>query len=167
MRRRRWTASSTRSVGSASGSVAVLFQLPPSLAFDASMVGAFLHLWRTRFEGQTAIEPRHASWFTPEAERLLVDHRIARVAADPAVVPAAEQAGGWTGFQYHRLHGSPEIYVSTYAAAVIERLAKTLPPNAWVVFDNTKFGAATENALHLRTLTRPAPDLVSEPAHAR
>jgi len=146
----------------------VLIQLPPSLRFDAAVAGAFFKLWRARFDGDTALEPRHATWFTPEADALLVEHRIARVAVDPAVVAAAAHPGGWDGFRYHRLHGSPEIYASSYGAGVLESLATNLPAGAWVVFDNTKFGAATENALQLRTmLTRRRDDLVPEPPHAR
>ncbi len=147
---------------------AVLIQLPPSLAFETSAARAFFRLWRSRFEGETACEPRHASWFTAEADALWIDYQIARVAADPAMVPEAAKPGSWLGFEYHRLHGSPEIYASTFDADALERLSQTLAPNAWVIFDNTKFGAATENALHLRTLVAgPGPDLVTEPAHAR
>jgi uncharacterized protein YecE (DUF72 family) len=40
---------------------------------------------------------------------------VARVAADPAVVPEAVRPGGWTGLVYYRLHGSPRIYYSAYA----------------------------------------------------
>jgi uncharacterized protein YecE (DUF72 family) len=149
----------------------VLIQSPPSLRFEVRLAETFLRCWRARFGGDTALEPRHSSWFTPEAEALLIEHRVARVAADPAPVAAAGAAGGWDGFQYHRLHGSPEIYVSPYDDAAIDRLAATLPARAWAVFDNTKFGAATENALRLRRLTGPGADLASEaddePGHAR
>ena len=68
-----------------------------------------------RTQGDVACEPRHRSWFTAEAERLLSGFRIARVAADPAVVPAAAEPGGWPGLAYYRLHGSPRMYRSPYA----------------------------------------------------
>jgi uncharacterized protein YecE (DUF72 family) len=136
--------------------------------FDPLVAVAFFKLWRARFDGDTMLEPRHDTWFIPEVEALLAEHRIARVAADPAVVPAAAEPGGWPGFQYHRLHGSPTVYASSYDAGVLDRLAQNLPTFAWVIFDNTKFGAATENALQLRTmLTRRRADLVPEPTHAR
>ncbi len=146
----------------------VLIQLPPSLRFDLSVAEAFLDVWRKRFDGLTALEPRHASWFTPDADKLLVGHRFASVAADPAVVPAAARPGGWDGFQYHRLHGSPELYASAYDADALTALASDLPPTAWVVFDNTMFGAATENALQLQAIgPRRRCDLVGEASHAR
>jgi uncharacterized protein YecE (DUF72 family) len=130
----------------------VLIQGPPSLRFAPDVADAFFTLWRERFDGRTVCEPRHKSWFTPEAERVLIRHRIVRVAADPALMHAAGAPGGWDGFAYFRLHGSPEIYASSYGADMLARLAADLPEAAWVIFDNTKFGAATENALTLQGL---------------
>ena len=131
----------------------VLVQLPPSLAFDSDVAANFFSLWRLRFTGETALEPRHASWFRRGAEALLKQHRIVRVAADPSPVPPAAEAGGWDGFRYTRLHGSPVVYESNYAAAVLRSLATKLMPPAYVVFDNTKFGCATANALDLQALS--------------
>ena len=107
---------------------------------------------RDRFDGDVALEPRHASWFEPAADRLVTGYRIARVAADPAVVPAAAEPGGWDGLVYYRLHGSPKVYYSAYADEYLEALAKTLTRSArtaevWCIFDNTAEGAATANAL--------------------
>jgi uncharacterized protein YecE (DUF72 family) len=105
-----------------------------------------------------ACEPRHASWFAPAADDLLSRHRIARVAADPARVPAAWSPAGWPGLAYFRLHGSPRIYYSDYEpsrlTAVAEALACDRPPGAarWCIFDNTTLGFATGNALALARL---------------
>ncbi len=135
----------------------LLVQLPPSLAFDAPVAGAFWAALRARHDGPVAAEPRHASWFTPEADELLGAWRVGRVAADPARVPAAAEPGGWAGTVYYRLHGSPRTYYSAYDAATLDALAPrlrartaapgTAPP--WCVFDNTALGAATANALDL------------------
>ena len=73
----------------------VLVQLPPSLAFDAALAGAFFTGLAATLAGPIVCEPRHPSWFDPEADALLAAHRIARVAADPAPVPAAAMPGGW------------------------------------------------------------------------
>jgi uncharacterized protein YecE (DUF72 family) len=132
----------------------LLVQLPPSLRFDAERVEAFFTLLRARFSGSVVCEPRHASWFTGEAEQVLVSAQVARAAADPAPVPAAAQPGGWPGLVYYRLHGSPEMYSSDYSAAFLERLAQTVRATAqaaptWCIFDNTALGAATANALEL------------------
>jgi uncharacterized protein YecE (DUF72 family) len=131
----------------------ILVQSPPSLRFDAGVAEAFFATLRARFGGLVAFEPRHASWFEPDAEGLLRDHRIARVAADPPPVPAAASVGGWPGLAYHRLHGSPRIYYSEYGDARLATFAGALNPNAaqtWVIFDNTALGAATKDALALQ-----------------
>ncbi len=127
----------------------ILIQLPPSLRFDAATVERFLDLLRSLCEGDVAIEPRHVSWFAPEVEALLTRRRIARVAADPAVCEAAAHPGGWKGFSYWRLHGSPQMYASPYGAERIATLFENLTQSSWVIFDNTMHGAAAEDALLL------------------
>jgi uncharacterized protein YecE (DUF72 family) len=131
----------------------ILLQLPPSLAFEAP-AQAFIDGWRELYAGPTVCEPRHASWFTPEAEARLADAQIARVAADPAVVPAATEPGGWPGLTYVRLHGSPRMYSSPYCSDQIAAVGRTLAARAsgtqgWCIFDNTMHGAAAANALEL------------------
>lgn len=132
----------------------LLFQLPPCFRFAHDRVAPFLATLRRSYGGDVAWEPRHASWFAPEADALLEAFRIARVAADPAVVPEAARPGGWTGLRYFRLHGSPQIYYSDYDPDRLEALARTLEQRdgsaAWCIFDNTARGAATANALALR-----------------
>lgn len=136
----------------------ILVQLPPSLRFDPQVADAFFDSLRRRFSGLVACEPRHATWFTDDADTLLSAHRIARVSADPPPVAAAETPGGWRGLTYLRLHGSPRIYYSQYGT---ERLAALAAGPArgggetWVIFDNTALGAATEDALALADLLDP------------
>lgn len=133
----------------------LLVQLPPSLNFDLAVADAFFTLLRERFAGHVVCEPRHLSWFTPDAERLLLGFQIARVAADPALAPQAGVPGGWSGLRYYRLHGSPRIYYSAYSAEFLETLALTLQDSlsrsipTWCIFDNTAEGAATSDALTL------------------
>jgi uncharacterized protein YecE (DUF72 family) len=135
----------------------LLFQFPPSFAFDAESVGTFFAAVRGRHHGNVVCEPRHASWFTPRAEALLIEHKIARVAADPAVVPAAAEPGGSPDLQYFRLHGSPRMYRSAYEPDQIARYAERLQQaNAWYIFDNTAEHAAIENALALSEKMREA-----------
>lgn len=132
----------------------LLVQMPPSLKFSAGAAGTFFEEIRAQFAGDVAVEPRHATWFEPEAEGLLTRYRAARVAADPATVPAAAVPGGWDGLVYYRLHGSPRVYYSPYPEDSLLGLADTLPKAAdkaavWCIFDNTAEGAATANALDL------------------
>ena len=50
------------------------------------MFVVFRHL--AQANAAMACEPRHVSWFTPEADKLLADHQVSRVAADPPRAPA-------------------------------------------------------------------------------
>ena len=140
----------------------LLVQLPPSLAFDRPLVEAFLSDVRARFEGNVAIEPRHPSWFEAEPDQVLARHRIARVAADPARAPGAEQIGGWPGLAYVRLHGSPRVYWSSYSepflsenAQRLRRIAHAGTPT-WCIFDTTGSGAAIPDALQTLALLETA-----------
>ena len=142
----------------------LLIQLPPSLAFDEPLAHDFLSTFRELYPAsditpnQAALEPRHASWFTPAADRLLRSFAIARVAADPPKgSPAAATPGGAQHLHYYRLHGAPRTYYSPYTDADLTQRAQTLhttPPatSLWIIFDNTAQGHATTNALHLSRL---------------
>jgi uncharacterized protein YecE (DUF72 family) len=134
----------------------LLVQLPPSLRFEAGVVEAFLKTWRERTDAPTVLEPRHPTWFEEGPERMLSAFQVARVAADPAVVPRAAEPGGWSGLVYRRWHGSPMIYESAYARDALDVLATRLAEEArtaetWCIFDNTKFGAATRDALTIQS----------------
>jgi len=133
----------------------LLVQLPPKLAFEAGVAEAFFADLRARSGKLIACEPRHPSWFEAEADALLAGLEVARVAADPAVVPAAATPGGWRGLDYWRLHGSPVMYRSAYGAERLEVYAqamaeaRTAERPAWCMFDNTASSAATADALWL------------------
>ncbi|CAN5389407.1 DUF72 domain-containing protein [soil metagenome] len=138
----------------------LLIQLPPSLKFDLDVVTRFLTGWRQATPAASVLEPRHASWFTPQADAVLSASQFARVAADPAVVPDATEPGGWPGLTYRRLHGSPVMYATSYDNGRLEPAARQIEDGtaeAWVVFDNTQFGAATTDALKLMALTSSPP----------
>lgn len=143
----------------------LLVQLPPSLAFDGSSVARFFREFRLRYDGGLCVEPRHASWFDPPADTLLRRHRIARVAADPALNAAAAMFGGDRSLCYLRLHGSPRMYYSNYDSAYLEDAAQRLEAErargaaTWCIFDNTAAGHAVANALELLELIgRDRPD---------
>jgi len=146
----------------------LLVQLPPSLAFEPAVAEAFFTDLRTRWDRQIACEPRHGSWFEAGPDRLLANLRVARVAADPAKVPAAAVPGGWRGLSYYRLHGSPAVYRSSYDDGRLEALAGRLAAETaatWCIFDNTASGAATEDALKLKALLASQPRSGGEGDH--
>lgn len=133
----------------------LLVQLPPKLVLEKRVAGGFFRSLRKRLDVPVACEPRHASWFTPDANDWLATRGIARVAADPAKVPEGGEPGGWTGLAYYRWHGSPRIYYSDYDDAALAALGKRLAAHrkrgipTWCIFDNTASGAALGNALTL------------------
>jgi len=142
---------------------ALLLQLPPSLALDTRRAGSFFRALRRRTPVPVVCEPRHASWFSAQAEALLQRHAISRAAVDPArVVAAAALPGGAQGWRYWRWHGSPRMYYSDYPDAALANLAAHLvqhPGQAqapWVIFDNTAHGFAIANAMRLKEIVTHA-----------
>jgi len=133
----------------------LLVQLPPKLAFDAAFASEFVEELAARTPARIVCEPRHPSWFEDSADALLDRLRVARVAADPAIVPAAALSGGWRGFSYWRLHGSPAMYRSAYGPTRLDEYARLVRAelgagrDAWCMFDNTAASAATGDALAL------------------
>jgi uncharacterized protein YecE (DUF72 family) len=136
----------------------LLVQLPPSLPFETRVARVFFDLIRARVKDLIVCEPRHPTWFSPEAEAMLTRFEIGRVAADPPPAAGADRPGGWPGIVYYRLHGAPRKYWSAYDEGYISALAAALqavPSSvpAWCIFDNTASGAALENAWQLQSTT--------------
>lgn len=148
----------------------LLIQLPPSLALEPENALAFLSALRQRHRGMLALEARHASWFTPEADALLASFKTGRVLADPVRFEAGRWPGGDPFSVYLRLHGSPRMYYSAYQPAVLDALALRLEMAAasgasvWCIFDNTASGAATPDALYTLTKTAGRSDTKSAAA---
>jgi len=132
----------------------MLWQLPPTLAFDAERVGAFLdllpvtlaaaaHLARgydarlkeplipTRLPARAlrhVLEPRHESFADPACVELCAAHRVALVAADTAGrFPSLGHPA--PDLAYVRLHGEKELYAGGYSDAALDRWAATI--RAW------------------------------------
>ena len=141
----------------------LLVQLPPSLEYDEARATEFFGTLRNASVGAVVCEPRHASWFTSEVDAALVHFRVARVAADPAILPLAAEPSGWDGVAYFRRHGSPQRYYSTYSKADIKAMAERLRTiassdvPAWCIFDNTAAGAAVVNTIELLQSLGDAP----------
>ncbi|HTA66513.1 MAG TPA: DUF72 domain-containing protein [Xanthomonadaceae bacterium] len=137
---------------------AVLVQLPPSLVFDVGVAERFFGTLRRWTAAPVACEPRHPSWFGPDADRLWPLYLITRVAADPARCPAASHVAGDGPLRYWRWHGSPRIYYSGYEDEALKGLASQLRSHAaagrtaWCIFDNTALGHAATDALRLQEL---------------
>lgn len=134
----------------------ILIQLPPSLIYEEAVAARFFAALAAATAARIVCEPRHKSWFDEAADAHLARLEVARVAADPARVPAAAEPGGWRGLSYWRLHGSPIVYRSAYDDVALDRIAALMARERgaahlpWCIFDNTASSAATKNALDLR-----------------
>jgi uncharacterized protein YecE (DUF72 family) len=150
----------------------LLVQLPPSLSYDPIIAGGFFTALRQRFPGPVVLEPRHASWV--QADGLLQDYQIGRVAADPPVIADGDAPKGWQGVRYWRLHGSPRIYHSAYETERLCALAEVLRASleegipTWCIFDNTASGHALVDALALQAMLAPQAStcITSSPRHS-
>lgn len=131
----------------------LLLQLPPKLNFELAKAEAFLSRLSGLELANLACEPRHPSWFSAPATHLLTQYKVARVAADPDVTGLGASPGAWSGLKYWRLHGSPQIYRSSYADR-LPAIAQGMKSNefefgSWCIFDNTASSAAISDALAL------------------
>ncbi len=128
----------------------LLIQLPPSLVFEQNRIDIFFELLRKMFDGKVVIEPRNSSWAESTPQNILKKYDVSYVKADPIKFTInAKQT-----LKYYRLHGSPLIYKSSYDDQFLKKIAKDLTPSSWVIFDNTQFGAGTQNALDLKQLKK-------------
>jgi uncharacterized protein YecE (DUF72 family) len=135
---------------------AVLIQTPGSLVFSPAVGGSFFDMVRSSYGGALVFEARHASWAVDEAASLLSSFTVGRVVADPPLVGGGDVLDGPVA--YHRLHGFPRVYHSSYEDPFLDDLnaklraeaARGLP--AWCIFDNTARGAATGDAIRLTAL---------------
>jgi uncharacterized protein YecE (DUF72 family) len=130
----------------------LLVQLPPKLELDPPVARRFFAALRARDVPAVALEPRHPSWFSAEADAFLAKHGVVRVAADPPRAPGGDAPGGDRAFSYWRLHGTPRMYYSSYGDDFIARLAADMRRDdrpGWCIFDNTAGNAAVPNALSL------------------
>ena len=136
----------------------LLVQLPPKLEFDAAIAARFFSMLGAGSDAKIACEPRHPTWFTAEAHAVLEENHIARVAADPAICDDAAGPGGWGGFSYWRLHGSPVIYRSSYGNRIADyaALLRADDRESWCIFDNTASSAGAGDALALMEALRQA-----------
>ncbi|MDR6970930.1 DUF72 domain-containing protein [Leifsonia shinshuensis] len=158
----------------------LLWQLPPTLQFDAESVDAFLGMLpRTTTEaaalaGETtldedrthtaagaerplrhAVEVRHTSFDVPEFAELARRHGVAIVLADTAGrYPVIRTLTA--DFAYIRLHGDEELYTSGYTDESLDRWAAELGEvlengmDVYAYFDNDVKVRAPYDAMGLR-----------------
>jgi uncharacterized protein YecE (DUF72 family) len=164
----------------------VLWQLPPTLAYDEALLRDFFTgVPRTTAQAAAvaaghdervtqpftevrvdvplrhAVEVRHPSMATDEALALFRELDVAVVVADSAHrFPCVEEVTG--SFVYVRLHGDDELYVSGYTAQALDRWATLVRGwladdlDVYVYFDNDVKGYAPHDAMALMERVQPA-----------
>ena len=160
----------------------LLWQLPERVPFDREVISQFVALLpRTTDEAASlaarhgpalaadrvltsteasgpvrhALEPRHPSFDSSEARRLLQDNGIALVHADTAGRFPAMGDDGSVGFRYVRLHGEERLYGGGYAAGTLQRWAGRMRgwldagDDVYAYLDNDADGRAPFDAVTL------------------
>lgn len=126
----------------------LLFQLPPSLKYERSLVENFLEILPKDY--RCAIEIRNKSFHNAEFTELLQKKGVSLCFSDCGSRYPSWYEVKTADFLYLRLHGSPELYVSDYSEGALKRFAelvKSYPVSeAYVYFDNTALGYAVKNA---------------------
>jgi uncharacterized protein YecE (DUF72 family) len=153
----------------------VLWQLPPTLGFDADRLAAFAALLPRSTGAAAAMATRHdarlddRAWTTTDADRPLrhaieVRHHSFEDPAFPALarelglaVVVADTAGRWpvihdvtSDLMYVRLHGDTELYTSGYDDDALDRWAARI--RAWAS------GSEPDDARRLGPPAAGAPD---------
>lgn len=134
----------------------ILFQLPPSLVFDRTLVEKFnadVHHAGLPESVRFVLEPRHPSWIEDEVIDCLCKLDLGFCISDAGGrYPFCEAVT--SDFAYIRLHGPEALYASSYSDAQLIDWAKritALDTDAYVYFNNDFMGYAPNNA---RTLIK-------------
>jgi uncharacterized protein YecE (DUF72 family) len=137
----------------------VLWQIPQRMEVDLPRLEDFARVLVERWpKVRHALEPRHASWFTPEVSTILEGAGIAVALGDAPDFPMWRHVT--TDLVYARLHGHTRKYASSYSHASLLRWAKDAKRwaaqgrDVYVYFDNDAEGAAVKNALDLTEMVR-------------
>ncbi len=141
----------------------VLLQLPPTLRADAGLLSACLSCFPPGV--RVAVEPRHASWWTPAVRSVLELHGAALCWADVRARPASPlwRTADWGYVRFHEGIAQPwPRYGRRALATWLLRIAATWPDDAdvYAYFNNDPGGAAVRNA---RLFARTAPGVGLHP----
>jgi uncharacterized protein YecE (DUF72 family) len=130
----------------------VLFQLPPSLHYDKSLLEEFCSVLPD--SQRCTIEARHESWTSKESISIMKEHGIAWCISDSAGrYPFLEAVT--SDFVYIRFHGSTDLYASDYSEQELQGWAAKIRGfgvDTYAYFDNDFNAYAPQNALRLKEL---------------
>jgi uncharacterized protein YecE (DUF72 family) len=143
----------------------VLWQLPPQMArADPRRLRSFLEQLPRRGP-RHAFEFRSDGWYTNEICDLLDEYGAAFCEHDLVAQRPPRTTGG---FRYLRFHGATGKYRGRYGRRALRIVARDLARfrgDAWVFFNNDRFGHAVRDALDLAGLL-PSPRAVRDARRA-
>jgi uncharacterized protein YecE (DUF72 family) len=131
---------------------AILFQLPPSMKRDDTLLSDFLSLLPG--PPRSCFEFRHASWECDETYAALDQYGAGHVVVSKKGYPFAEKHTA--GFAYYRLHGPEQMCASPYSEAWLESHGRRLDSlsksgtTSFTFFNNDIGGHAVHNARSLK-----------------
>lgn len=141
----------------------VLFQLPPNLGVDVSLLRDFLEILPTAI--RPAFEFRHGSWTRDDVFQALDERGAAWVLADrPGASVPQVVTGGWSYVRFHQGRRSHPGYSRSKLRAWADRMAATEVREQWAFFNNDPLAAAPFDALAFRRMLEERRCAVSVPA---
>ncbi|WP_324672315.1 DUF72 domain-containing protein [Hymenobacter sp. GOD-10R] len=132
---------------------AVLFQLPPKMAYTPERLQRIVSSLDPAY--RNVLEPRHVSWWQPGIYEELAQHGISFCGMSHPELPRDVVAN--TDVLYYRLHGVPELYKSPYAVDELRELMQQVKVAAqvqevYIYFNNDIDASAILNAKQLQEL---------------
>ncbi|GHH92220.1 DUF72 domain-containing protein [Streptomyces capillispiralis] len=148
----------------------VLLQLPPTLRADPELLDACLR--RFPASARVAVEPRHASWWTPQVRSVLEARGAALCWADVLGRPATPlwRTADWGYVRFHQGRAQPWPHYGRRSLRTwVDRVATTWPAGEDVhaYFNNDPDAAAVTDAIRFAHLARTARLTVTRTPEAR
>lgn len=131
----------------------ILFQLPPSFAYSEEKLQLVLDA--VPHESRCVVEFRHTSWWN---DTVAAAFRQCNLTFCNVSYPGLPEEIWMTSEKFYmRLHGVPELFISSYSATELEKIQASLPPEAqqwFIYFNNTMYEAGYSNAYALQSLVK-------------
>lgn len=130
----------------------ILFQLPPSFAFDAQRLKSFTEELPKDY--RYIFEFRNNQWFNPETYDILKNINAGFCIYNLGGVQSPKEIT--SDFAYIRLHGSINLGQGEYSSQEIEKISEDIKKftaekkDVYCYFNNDQNGYAVKNALELR-----------------
>lgn len=128
----------------------ILYQLPPSYSYTEERLEDIIN--NVQGQSSNVIEFRHESWWNEEVYKIFKRHSLTFCSVSYPWLP--EDNITTSDVFYKRMHGVPDLFISSYSDDHLHKLAKGLPKadKSFVYFNNTMYEAGYSNAALLKEL---------------